>query len=50
MEGRQVHLYMVTIDSFLMIQMAQGTASQVDDYKGVEYLHVLAGILLVDLL
>eukprot|EP01048_Picozoa_sp_COSAG05_P008366 COSAG05_NODE_634_length_8193_cov_7.035083_2_plen_177_part_00 len=37
-EGRQVHLYMVTIDSSLMIQMAQGTASQVDDYKGVEYL------------
>ena len=26
-EGRQVHLYMVTIDSSLMIQMAQGAKS-----------------------
>eukprot|EP01048_Picozoa_sp_COSAG05_P015612 COSAG05_NODE_1898_length_3869_cov_2361.763130_5_plen_314_part_01 len=37
-EGRRVHLFMVTLDSLLTVQMARCTASQVDDYKGIKYL------------
>eukprot|EP01048_Picozoa_sp_COSAG05_P011539 COSAG05_NODE_1093_length_5913_cov_38.151703_5_plen_149_part_00 len=33
-----MHLYMVTLDSLLTVQMARCTASQVDDYKGIKYL------------
>ena len=33
-----MHLFMVTLDSLLTVQMARCTASRVDDYKGIKYL------------
>lgn len=37
-EGKMVHIFFVTLDSSMTTRVAQGTANQVGNYKGVRYL------------